>query len=90
MESLIIFPSRSHDVLIIQGTFYIYYLMVTKFCSGEGLQPRSLFGLRVVTRLPNSSQVILYIHIHYRPLLYSHHDIYSQLILSCISLYCLL
>ncbi|KAJ6806958.1 hypothetical protein M6B38_106435 [Iris pallida] len=29
----------------------------TRFCSEEGLQPRSLFGLRVVTRLSNGSQV---------------------------------
>ncbi|KAJ6832909.1 hypothetical protein M6B38_342240 [Iris pallida] len=29
----------------------------TKFCLKEGLQPRSLFGFRVVTRLSNGSQV---------------------------------
>ncbi|KAJ6820380.1 hypothetical protein M6B38_396725 [Iris pallida] len=37
--------------------FYTVLDYGTRFCSEEGLQPRSLFGLRVVTRLSNGFQV---------------------------------
>ncbi|KAJ6839180.1 hypothetical protein M6B38_315860 [Iris pallida] len=38
-------------------SFILYHDDRTRFCSKEGLQPQSLFGLRVVTRLSNGSQV---------------------------------
>ncbi|KAJ6833002.1 hypothetical protein M6B38_342705 [Iris pallida] len=51
--------------------FILYHDDGTRFCSEEGLQPRSLFGLRVVTRLSNGSQVvyILCLVFHYYCLL---------------------
>ncbi|KAJ6836883.1 hypothetical protein M6B38_324710 [Iris pallida] len=51
--------------------FILYHDFGTKFCLEEGLQPRSLFGLRVVTRLSNGSQVayILCLVSHYYCLL---------------------
>ncbi|KAJ6848707.1 hypothetical protein M6B38_275820 [Iris pallida] len=51
--------------------FILYHDDGTRFCSEEGLQPRSLFGLRVVTRLSNGSQVayILCLTFHYYCLL---------------------
>ncbi|KAJ6840643.1 hypothetical protein M6B38_117855 [Iris pallida] len=47
-----------YDSFLICSTYFYTVLDYgTRFYLEEGLQPRSLFGLRVVTRLSNGSQV---------------------------------